>query len=57
MNRGIVLGLGLTGLGLAGYALGVATAYPGRAFAVTLVMIGITLLAMRGTFGEGEAAP
>lgn len=57
VNRGIVLGGGLTAVGLAGYALGVVTAYPGRAFAVTLVMTGIALLAMRGAFDDEGVAP
>ncbi|MFB6268491.1 MAG: hypothetical protein ABEH83_01005 [Halobacterium sp.] len=39
-------GLAATGLGLAGYAAGVATPYPGRAFSVTAVIVGITLLSI-----------
>lgn len=57
MNRGIALGVALTADGLAGYALGVVMAYPGRAFAVTLAMVGITLLAMESSFDAGTVAP
>lgn len=51
MNRLFALGAVLTVGGVAGYAAGVAVAYEGRAFAVTAVMVGITLLAI-GTNGE-----
>lgn len=44
MNRAIAAGATLSGLGVAGYAAGVWTAYPGRAFSVTALMIGITSL-------------
>jgi hypothetical protein len=39
------LGLAVTaaGVGVAGYLAGIATAYPGRAFSVTAVIVGITL--------------
>jgi len=47
MNRFLLSGGALVVLGLGGYALGVATPYPGRAFAVTAVMLGITLVAVR----------
>jgi hypothetical protein len=36
----------LTLAGLAGYAVGTTTPYPGRAFSVTSVMIGVTLVAI-----------
>lgn len=48
MDRTIGAGLALTGLGALGYLVGVAAAYPGRAFSVTGVMVGITLLAIGG---------
>jgi len=51
MNTALAAGIALTVAGLAGYALGVAVAYPGRAFSVTGVMVGITLLAV----GRGGA--
>ena len=53
MNHASWVGVGLTAVGLVGYSLGVAVAYPGRAFSVTLVMVGVSLLAMRGVFEAG----
>ncbi|WP_436903268.1 hypothetical protein [Halovenus halobia] len=38
-----VLGIGLTAAGILGYFVGVYAAYPGRAFSLTLTMVGITL--------------
>ena len=46
MNRELLAGLVLTGLGLTGYAVGVVTPYTGRAFSVTGIMVGVTLLAI-----------
>lgn len=40
------LGLGLAGLGVVGYAVGVVTTYPGRALSIAAVMIGLTLTAL-----------
>ena len=54
MNRTFALGAALTGGGVLGYAVGIATPYPGRAFTVTAVMVGVTLLAIGRT--DGEAA-
>jgi hypothetical protein len=54
MNRTLLAGLVCTALGLAGYALGVARPYPGRALSVTAVMVGITLFAV-GRHGAGSA--
>jgi hypothetical protein len=51
MNTALAAGCVLTVVGLAGYAVGVAVAYPGRAFSVTSVMVGVTLLAV----GRGSA--
>jgi hypothetical protein len=48
MDRVAAVGVALTLLGLAGYAAGIATPYPGRAFAVTGVMVGLTLVAVGG---------
>lgn len=50
MNRTLGTGLVLSAGGLVGYLVGVVVAYPGRAFSVTLVMIGITIAAI----GVGE---
>lgn len=38
------LGAGLLAVGLAGYAVGLAVAYPGRAFSLTAVMVGTALV-------------
>lgn len=43
MNRVLAVGAFLTVLGVLGYALGVATPYPGRAFSVTAFMAGLSL--------------
>ncbi|WP_340101058.1 hypothetical protein [Salinibaculum salinum] len=49
MNRLRVLGGGASLLALAGYALGIVVAYPGRAFTIALLMVGVTLVAVGGT--------
>jgi hypothetical protein len=41
-----VAGVAATVVGVAGYVAGVATPYPGRAFSVTAVIVGITLLSI-----------
>ncbi|WP_167599444.1 hypothetical protein [Halorussus marinus] len=46
MNGAFAAGAGLTLLGLVGYLAGLVAAYPGRAFSVSGVMVGITLLAI-----------
>jgi len=49
MQRLRTLGIVLAGLALVGYAVGVGTVYPGRAFSVTLFMLGATLAGIGGT--------
>lgn len=46
MNIELAAGLGLTALGLLGYAAGVVVAYPGRSFSLTLLMAGMALAAV-----------
>lgn len=46
MNREFLAGVALTVAGLVGYATGVLAPYPGRAFAVTGIVVGVTLLAV-----------
>lgn len=46
MNRRFAGGLALTVGGAAGYLVGVDPGYPGRAFSLTALMVGITLLAL-----------
>ncbi len=53
MDRTFLVGAGLTGVGVCGYALETIVAYPGRAFSLTAVMIGITLVAIGGRRGTG----
>lgn len=57
MNRVTWTGLALTAIGFVGYLIGVTTAYVGRSFSVTLLMIGIALVAMRRVFDSAEGAP
>lgn len=54
MNTVSVAGGALTLAGLAGYLVGVVAPYPGRAFSVTGVMAGITLVAIGAS---AEASP
>jgi len=56
MNTVTGLGLGLSIGGTLGYFVGVATVYPGRAFSVTAVMVGVTLLAVGRSDPAGETA-
>lgn len=46
MDRVVVAGIVCTAVGLGGYAVGTAVAYPGRSLSVTLTMIGVALLAV-----------
>jgi len=55
MNGTFAAGIGLTVLGLVGYLVGIAAAYPGRGFAVTGVMVGVTLAAT-GRTADREAS-
>lgn len=56
MNTASVAGSVLTAAGLAGYAIGVVEPYPGRAFSVTGVMIGVTLLAIGAGTDSSDAS-
>lgn len=46
MNAEFAAGAVLTLLGVVGYVVGVVAPYPGRAFSVSGVMVGLTLLAI-----------
>ena len=48
MDRLRAIGGVLSVLALAGYAVGVAVAYPGRAFSIALFMLGATLVVVGG---------
>jgi len=53
MDRYLGGGIVLTALGVAGYAVGTIIVYPGRAFSLTAIMVGITMLLIgRGDGGE-----
>lgn len=52
MNRRFASAIVLTVGGVAAYLLGVVVSYPGRAFSLTALMVGITLLALStGEYG------
>lgn len=53
MKTLFAIGLGTTAVGTAAYLVGLAVIYPGRAFSVTLIMVGITLAAI-GSGGDGS---
>lgn len=53
MNRILSAGIALSLAGLVAYAAGILTAYPGRSFSVTALMVGVTLLAI-GRSGVAE---
>lgn len=46
MDSAFAAGIVLALAGVVGYAVGTAVAYPGRAFTVTAVMVGLTLVAV-----------
>jgi hypothetical protein len=46
MNAELAAGAALTTLGIVGYVVGVLAPYPGRAFSLSGVMVGVTLLAL-----------
>lgn len=48
MDRIRAAGLAFLLAGTLGYVVGVYTPYPGRAFSITAVMVGITLAAIGG---------
>lgn len=52
MDHVLAIGIVLTSTGLIGYVLGIAVSYPGRAFAVAVVMVGVTLTSI-GLWGAG----
>ncbi|GAB3322060.1 MULTISPECIES: hypothetical protein [Haloplanus] len=52
MDRAFLVGVALSAVGVCGYVAGLVVAYPGRAFSITAVMVGITLVAV----GDGRRA-
>ncbi|MFC6953456.1 hypothetical protein [Halorubellus litoreus] len=51
MNRTFAAGVALTAVSVLGYVVGVLAPYPGRAFALSGLMVGITVAAI--STGEG----
>lgn len=54
MNTVLGAGIVLSVIGLGGYIVGLGTPYPGRAFSVTALMVGITLVAIGRANGFAE---
>lgn len=46
MDRSTSAGIGLFTVGLLGYVLGIYITYPGRAFSITAIIVGIALVAI-----------
>ncbi|WP_324757228.1 hypothetical protein [Haloarcula montana] len=55
MHPAAIAGTVLTLAGAAGYAAGVVVPYPGRAFSITAVMVGLTVLSVGRVSREEEA--
>ena len=53
MDSAFIAGLVVTAIGVVGYAVGTAVAYQGRAFTLTAVMIGLTLVAIGSANSRG----
>jgi hypothetical protein len=53
MDRTFTIGAGLTAAGVCGYVVGLLVTYPGRAFSLTAIMVGITLAAIGDHRGAG----
>lgn len=56
MDRYKLAGVGLFVAGIVGYVAGVYVAYPGRAFSVTAVMVGISIAAIAHRTTRGGTA-
>jgi hypothetical protein len=54
MHTAAIAGALLTAVGLGGYAVGVLVPYPGRAFTLTALMLGLTLLTVGRAQGGTE---
>lgn len=46
MDRSTPAGIGLFTVGLLGYLAGIYVTYPGRAFSITAIIVGIALVAI-----------
>lgn len=56
MNGTFGGGVALTVLGLGGYVVGLWTPYPGRAFSLTALMVGLTMAAIGRSMTAGDEA-
>lgn len=56
MDRRTLAGIGLCTVGLVGYVAGIYVEYPGRAFSITALMVGITLIAIAHQATSGQSA-
>lgn len=54
MNRELVAGTLTLVAGLVGYVVGTAASYPGRAFSVTAIMVGLLLVATGRVSPDGD---
>lgn len=55
MNAAAIAGALLAVGGLVGYVIGLAAAYPGRAFSLTALMAGLTIVAVSQASGGSDA--
>lgn len=55
MHRLRLAGLFLSALGFLGYSIGVTRPYPGRAFSIAALMVGVTLVGIQRLERAGEA--
>lgn len=56
MNRLLAVGAATLGLGAVGYGVGLFVPYPGRAFSLTAVMVGLALVVV-GRAVPAEVSP
>ena len=56
MVRETLLGGGLFAVGFVGYVVGIYVEYPGRAFSLTAIMVGLTLVAIARQSPTEESA-
>ncbi|MFA9502474.1 hypothetical protein NP511_13915 [Natrinema thermotolerans] len=53
MNRVRLAGVGVAAVGVVGYVVGISVAYAGRAFSLTAIMVGFTLVAIARSSATG----
>lgn len=55
MNWARLAGAGLFAVGLTGYVVGIYVEYPGRAFSITAIIVGVALVAIAARSDSGES--